>query len=562
MSRYSEQTMRPWLADSNLFHQMFDESPAFFAVLQGPQHVFAMTNKSYDKLIEGRDVLGKTVREALPDVEGQGYFELLDHVFTTGEVFTGYGMPVILKEEGSPARHLFVDFVFQPVKEENGEVQYIFVQGSDVTARVLAENRLRESQEKYRLLFQSIDQGYCVIKVRDEPGKPLDYMFVEVNDAFEQQSGILQAKGQWVRELHPHLEQFWYRTYRDVAVTGQPVQFEHESKELNRWFSVYAFRIGRPEEMLVAVLFSDITQRIKDEQSLKEAHNELELKVLERTAELAQSNQELEQAKRLAERASQAKTDILSNTSHELRTPLNSLLIISQLLAENPEKNLTEKQRKYVDVIVEAGQDLLTLVNDLLDMAQIESGVSLTVEKGEVSWLHLQETLENVYTEVARKKQLDFRINLSPELPQNFITDERRLLQILKNLLTNAFKFTSQGAVTLDVNVVPANTVDAQLTGEALTAIEFRVTDTGIGINEEKQQVIFEAFRQAETGNARQYGGTGLGLTISLALAHMLGGTIMVDSKPGRGSVFTLLLPSEPFLVLAQPRHYARDLLN
>lgn len=551
--------MKRLLADGNLFHQMFDDSPAFFALLRGPEYIFELANKAYLALLPGRDVIGRPVRQVVPEVEPQGYFDLLDHVSSTGEVYKGYGMPVQLRDPDGTEREVFVDFVYQPIRDDDGNVIAIFVQGSDITERKLAENRLRESEEKYRLLFQSIDQGYCVVKVRDEPGKPLDYKFIEVNDAFEQQSGILHAKDQWMSHLHPQLEEFWFKTYRDVAVTGQPVRFEHESKELQRWFSVYAFRIGQPEEMRVAILFSDITQRIRDQMALKEAHDELEIKVLERTAELAQSVQELAEAKRIAERASQAKSDILSNTSHELRTPLNSLLLISQLLAENPEGNLTEKQRKYVNVIMESGQDLLTLVNDLLDMAQIESGAPLSVQKGKVDWEHLHDALVNSYAEIARKKQLDFHVRLADDLPETFITDERRLLQILKNLLTNAFKFTSQGAVTLDVEVVPANMVDSALLGETLTAIRFSVTDTGIGISKEKQQIIFEAFQQAETGNARQYGGTGLGLTISLALARMLGGTITVESTPGQGSVFRLILPSEPFIVLAQPR---REFLN
>ncbi|HZV62839.1 MAG TPA: ATP-binding protein [Methylophilaceae bacterium] len=554
--------MKRLLANSELFHQMFDESPAFFALLRGPDFIFEMVNEAYKDLLPDRVIEGKPLREVIPEIKSQGHLDLLNHVYTTGELFKGHGMPMRLHDPDGNEREVYVDFVYQPIKDDEGSVIAIFIQGTDVTERKYAEEQLKQSEGKYRLLFQSIDQGYCVIKLRIEPDLPLDYQFVEINDAFEQQSGLRDAQGKWMRELEPQHEEFWFETYRDVALTGESVRFEHEAKELNRWFSVYAFRIGKPREQRVAVLFSDVTKRKKDEMALKTAHDELELKVLERTAELAQTNQELEEAKRIAEQASQAKSELLSNTSHELRTPLNSLLLISQLLAENPEKNLTPKQRKYVDVIYESGQDLLALVNDLLDMAQIEAGVSLAIQKNQISWPQLQESLSNNFAPIAAKKKLDFNIRLSPDLPQYFVSDERRLMQILKNLLANAFKFTRQGSVSLEINVAPADGARVAFVEDALQAIEFAVIDTGIGISPDKLQIIFEAFRQAETGNARQYGGTGLGLTISRALTQMLGGTITVESKPGSGSVFKVTLPSEPFVALTPTRQYGQNMVN
>jgi signal transduction histidine kinase len=416
---------------------------------------------------------------------------------------------------------------------------------TDITARKQAEMRLRESEDQYRTLFESIDQGYCVIEMRVSPNEPLDYRYIDINRAFEKQSTLVDARGKWMRELRPDHEEYWFEIYRDVALTGIPVSFEQHGKTLgDRWFAVFAFRIGPPELKHVAILFSDVTERKTTEVALTVAFDELEHKVQERTSELRRTNQELLQAKQIAEHASQAKSDILSNTSHELRTPLNSLLLLAELLTENSERNLSDKEVKYAAAILDAGRDLLSLVNDLLDLAQIESGRPPPLSLDDINWDHLHQTLMNGFVELAQKKKLKYNLHMDKNLPVDFKTDEKRLLQILKNLLSNAFKFTTSGSVDLDIALVRSGWTKPHVTlDSASKVIEFSVSDTGIGISEDNLIVIFEAFRQADTGTSRQYGGTGLGLTVSRELAAMLGGVIEVGSKLGTGSAFKLYLP-------------------
>jgi signal transduction histidine kinase/CheY-like chemotaxis protein len=261
-----------------------------------------------------------------------------------------------------------------------------------------------------------------------------------------------------------------------------------------------------------------------------------EAQLREQQEELQQTNEQLQELNvELEEKAAQLalssryKSEFLANMSHELRTPLNSLLILANLLSENRDGNLTAKQVEYSQTIYAAGNDLLELINDILDLAKIESG-KLSIALQLISFPNLKIALEQIFQQVASSKGLDFTITLDPHLPSTFTTDPKRLQQILRNLLSNAFKFTQQGSIELSITVESSE-------------IAFAVKDTGIGIPAHKQTAIFEAFQQADGTTSRKYGGTGLGLSISRELATLLGGRLTVESQENQGSTFTLYLP-------------------
>jgi signal transduction histidine kinase/DNA-binding response OmpR family regulator/CHASE3 domain sensor protein len=256
--------------------------------------------------------------------------------------------------------------------------------------------------------------------------------------------------------------------------------------------------------------------------------------------QLRDAQVQLEERARELQRASRYKSEFLANMSHELRTPLNSSLILAKLLADNPEGNLTEEQVKFADSIHTAGNDLLNLINDILDIAKVEAG-RLEIRPEVTPVASLVEGLQAMFQPLADRKGLRLQVAAAPDAPQTLFTDRHRLEQILRNLLANAVKFTEHGTVTLNV------------TREATDRIRFDVRDSGIGIEPSQHSLIFEAFRQADGTSSRKYGGTGLGLSISRDLARMLGGDIAVDSAPGRGSTFSVVLPREYQATLAQP---------
>jgi len=301
----------------------------------------------------------------------------------------------------------------------------------------------------------------------------------------------------------------------------------------------------RTEELLAQ------SQSLTEE--LRRTNEELQDKahlLVKQKEEVEAKNKEVEEARKsLEEKAEQLqltskyKSEFLANMSHELRTPLNSLLILAQQLYENREGNLSEKQVRYAKTIHSCGDDLIQLINDILDLSKIESGY-ISTDFINVRFHEITSFVETTFKHVSENKNLRFNIEMDSHLPETLETDVQRLNQILKNLLSNAFKFTEKGGVSLRIYEANRNWKQGTPSlDRAKKVVAFEIKDTGIGISKDKQNIIFEAFQQAEGSTSRKYGGTGLGLSISRGLADLLGGTIELDSEVGHGSVFTLYLP-------------------
>ncbi len=383
-----------------------------------------------------------------------------------------------------------------------------FLEGLDRQAREQhewAEDAIRASEEQYRILFNSMEEGFCTIEVLfDQNDHPIDYRFLEINPAFEKQTGLKTAKGKLMRELAPDHEQHWFDIYGKIALTGESKRFENRAEALQRWYEVYAFRIGSPEKRQVGIVFSDITDRKRREEEMRDA-------------------------KEQAERASRAKDEFLATLSHELRTPLTPVLMTASVLQDD--ERLPFDARDQLAMMKRNIELEARLIDDLLDLTRITHGkLALRTKPCDVHSL-LALAVEMVRSD-ARAKQIAVELDLRAD-QADVVGDPSRLQQVFWNLLKNAVKFTPEnGRVS-----VRSQHADGKF------AVE--IADTGVGIAPEAVEKIFLPFEQAaEVQRERRFGGLGLGLSISKAILDQHKAVIAVNSRGhGQGATFRVELP-------------------
>lgn len=358
--------------------------------------------------------------------------------------------------------------------------------------------------------------------------------------------GVLEVSG--IQQLQPQQRAFLEEIRIDLALTIQAVTEKQKVEKLNLELQTKSVQLLKQQEELKAIneeLLSNTDALQQSEEELKVQSMELQSMntMLEEKAQLLNDkNIELERSRQKVEEASKYKSEFLANMSHELRTPLNSILILARLLQENKQNTLTEKQQEYARVIQKAGNDLLLLINDVLDLSKIEAG-RMEVEAEDIVVAELIQNLKGLFSVVAEEKEILFTSDIDPAVPSKIESDHQKLEQILRNLLSNAFKFTPEkGRIKMNVLLSHENPVTKEK-GSGENWVVFEIEDTGIGIAEDKQQVIFEAFRQADGSINRKFGGTGLGLSISLHFARMLGGHLLLRSTTGKGTCFSVCLP-------------------
>ncbi len=456
----------------------------------------------------------------------QGQKDLL----TVGKLILSELAPVVSAQQG----------VFYTVDASKDEPYLKLLASYAYRERKNSDNRFKLGEglvgqcalEKEKILLRNVPKDYIAISSGLGDSTPLNVIVLPV--VFEGQVKAVMELASF-DQFSPTHQAFLDQLTESIGIVLNTIEANMRTEDLLKQSQSLAKELQSQQEEL-----QQTNQQLAEKAKLLADQN---VEVERKNSEVEQARQALEEKARQLALTSKYKSEFLANMSHELRTPLNSLLILSDELSRNKDQNLSAKQVEFSRTIHASGNDLLALINDILDLSKIESG-TVIVDASDVAFRELQDYVERTFRHVAGARNLSFEQRFAQDLPRSIHTDAKRLQQILKNLLSNAFKFTEKGKVTLSLDVVSEgwNPENATL-NRAKSALAFSVNDTGIGIASDKQQIIFEAFQQADGSTSRKYGGTGLGLAISRELARLLGGEIRLSSVPGAGSTFTLYLP-------------------
>jgi len=452
------------------------------------------------------------------------------------------------QEDGQPIMRLLGGYAYSNRKNLSNE----FRQGEGLVGQCVLE--------KKRILLTKVPNDYIYINSGLGEAPPLNIIVLPV--LFEEEVKAVIELASFNRFSDIHLT-FLNTLTESIGIVLNTIEANTRTERLLMQSQSLASELQSQQDELKktnerleqqALTLRESEERLRNQQEeLRNTNEELSEKatlLAAQKSEVEAKNREVEEARwEMEEKAEQLaltskyKSEFLANMSHELRTPLNSMLILSRQLAENSEGALTPRQVQFAETIHSSGNDLLSLINDILDLSKVESGM-MAVEISEVPFTDVTEQMNRSFYQLGQDKGLEFAIEIEPNLPPFILTDQKRLQQILKNLLSNAFKFTEKGRVSLHIKAVERRGhFGLESLNQAEMIIGFSVVDTGIGIPADKQQIIFEAFQQADGTTSRKYGGTGLGLSISREIARLLGGEIRVASVAGEGSTFTLYLP-------------------
>jgi signal transduction histidine kinase/CheY-like chemotaxis protein len=511
--------------------QMFEQAPTFMALLRGPEHRFDLANPSYLRLIGDREVVGRTVAEALPDAVAQGVVGILDDVYRTGVPYTANGARFVIQAEpGGPTQERFLDFVYQPLRDSDGKVNAIFIEGADVTERTLAERAQRESEALYKGLFDAIDEGFCIIEFFDGPhGPDSDYVHIQANDAYERHAGISNVVGQKLREMVPDEADAWVARYGAVLRTGEPIRFQQELVATGRYLELAAVRIEPPSRKQVAVIFQDITARRRAETALAELNATLEQEVEKRSAELMKTEEALRQSQKM-----EAVGQLTGGIAHDFNNILagigGSLEMAQARIAQGriadterfltgaksavrraaslTERLLAFSRRQTLDP---KPVDVNGLVNGMLDLIARSVGPTIAIEAVGAAGLW------TVFADAGQLENalLNLSINSRDAMP-----DGGKL-----TIETSNRWMDERAAKARDLK--PGQYVS------------LCVSDTGTGMTPDVVERAFDPFFTTKPIGQ----GTGLGLSMVYGFAGQSGGAARIYSEPGKGTMICIYLP-------------------